>query len=89
MNKKIDAKKKRTRRSLSLVVAPTKSGGMRMMLINEDNERTYLIRTRIPLRWESITEKEKNPFGHPYFSILCIYSNDPFIDEKNFHSKTR
>jgi len=56
--KKIDAKKKKPRRSFSLV-APTKSSCMRMMLINEDNERIYLVRTRIPLRRESITEKEK------------------------------
>ncbi len=70
MNKKIDAKKKRTRRSLSLVVAPTKSSSTRMMLINEDNERTYLIRTRIPLRWESITgekKKKKKSIWTPVF----------------------
>jgi hypothetical protein len=61
----------KTRRSL-ILVAPTKSSCMRMMLINEDNERAHLVRTRIPLRWESITAKEKSIWTPASFYFIYL-----------------
>jgi hypothetical protein len=72
---------KKMRRSL-ILVAPTKSSCMRMMLINEDNERTsHSITHSASVEVHNREKKrKKSPFGHSLSLSFYIYTNGTFID---------
>jgi hypothetical protein len=90
MNKKIDAKKKKQK---IVQCSCTDQKQLHADDVNQRRQRTLTSRSNTHSASVGVHNgKRKNPFGHSHLSILYIYIfyiNDPFIDEKKFHCKTR
>jgi hypothetical protein len=75
MNKKKSMRRKKTtsRKSLSLVAPTTNSSGMRMMLINEDNEGIYLSFEHAFRFGGSPQRKKKKSIWTPVFFLFYVF----------------